>query len=198
MRLAILLICCTAALGQTSTAPPSEQKPKAPDYGLAVGTRGKQFTALDILSNTQGVDFGPYLRGLLENVRNNWYRLIPESAATKKAKLAIEFAITKDGKLADMRLVAASGDTQLDHASWGSITACGPFKPLPEKFTGPYLSLRMRFYYNRQKRDAVGFELANFLAFPALLAYGHVIPQFLARRKGIIVGSRYLGVTTPC
>jgi TonB family protein len=90
---------------------------------------------------------------LLKNVRKNWYRLVPESAATKKGKLAIEFAITKDGKLADMRLVAASGDTQLDRAAWGSITACNPFKPLPDKFTGAYLALRMRFYYNPDKSD---------------------------------------------
>jgi TonB family protein len=151
MRLAILLFCCAAALGQTSTTTPSDQKPKAPDYGLGVGAKGKRLGALDILSDTQGVNFGPYLKGLLENVRKNWYRLIPESAATKKGKLAIGFAITKDGKLADMRLVATSGDTQLDRAAWGGITACDPFKPLPDKFTGAYLALRMRFYYNPDK-----------------------------------------------
>lgn len=153
MRLAILLICCSAALGQTSTAPPSEQKPKAPDYGLGVGTRGKERGTADILSDTQGVDFGPYLKGLLKNVRKNWYHLIPQSPATKKGKLAIEFAITKDGKLADMRLVASSGDEVLDRAAWGSITASNPFKPLPEKFTGPYLALRVRFYYNPDKSE---------------------------------------------
>ncbi len=153
MRLAILLICCTVGLGQTSTAPPPDQKPKAPDYGLSIGANGKPLGAVDILSDTQGVDFGPYIKGLVENVRKNWLRLIPESAATKKGKLAIEFAITKDGQIADMRLVASSGDTQLDRPAWGSITACNPFKPLPEKFTGPYLALPVRFYYNPDKSD---------------------------------------------
>jgi len=41
-------------------------------------------------------------------------------------------------------------------------------------------------------------ELANFLVFSALLAFCHVIPQFLACRKGTIVGSQYLGVRAPC
>jgi len=99
------------------------------------------------------VDFGPYLKDVLEEIRNNWYLLIPESEATRKGKLAIEFAITKDGKLADMRLVATSGHTKLDRAAWGGITACNPFKPLPDKFTGQYLALRMRFYYNPDKSD---------------------------------------------
>ena len=108
---------------------------------------------IEILSDTQGVDFGPYLKDVLAGIRSNWYRLIPESASRKKGKLAIEFAITKEGKITVMRLVATSGDTILDRAAWGGITACNPFKPLPDKFTGQYLALRMRFYYNPDKSD---------------------------------------------
>ena len=123
------------------------------DFGLDTGAHGRPMGALDILSDTQGVDFGPYLQRILENVRRNWYLLIPESAEMKKGKLAIEFAITKDGKVADMRLVASSGDVALDRPAWGSITASNPFQPLPSEFTGPYLALRFRFYYNPDKAD---------------------------------------------
>jgi TonB family protein len=123
------------------------------DFGLGTGAHGRQQGALDILSDTQGVDFGPYLQRILQDVRENWYHLIPESAEMKKGKLAIEFAITKDGKVADMRLVATSGDTALDRPAWGSITASNPFPPLPSEFTGPFLALRFRFYYNPDKAD---------------------------------------------
>lgn len=123
------------------------------DFGLGVGAHGRQLGALDILSDTQGVDFGPYLQRILEDVRQNWYRLIPESAEMKKGKLAIEFAITKDGSIADMRLVATSGDAALDRAAWGGIYTSNPFPPLPGEFTGPYLALRFRFYYNPDKSD---------------------------------------------
>lgn len=123
------------------------------DFGLGTGARGRQQGALDILSDTQGVDFGPYLQRILQDVKENWYHLIPESAEMKKGKLAIEFAITKDGKVADMRLVASSGDSALDRPAWGSITASNPFPPLPSDFTGPYLALRFRFYYNPDKTD---------------------------------------------
>ncbi len=123
------------------------------DFGLGTGAHGRQQGALDILSDTQGVDFGPYLQRILQDVKENWYHLIPESAAMKKGKLAIEFAITKDGKVADMRLIATSGDTALDRPAWGSITASNPFPPLPNDFTGPYLALRFRFYYNPDKAD---------------------------------------------
>src|SRR5215469_357167 len=123
------------------------------DFGLGNGARGRQQGALDILSDTQGVDFGPYLQRIVQEVRENWYRLIPESAEMKKGKLAIEFAITPDGKVADMRLVASSGDVALDRPAWGSITNSNPFPALPSEFKGPYLALRFRFYYNPDKSD---------------------------------------------
>jgi len=123
------------------------------DFGLNKGAHGRQLGNLEILSDTQGVDFGPYLQRILQDVKENWYRLIPESAEMKKGKLKIEFAITKDGKIADMRLVETSNDVALDRAAWGGITASNPFPPLPSEFNGPYLALRFRFYYNPDKAD---------------------------------------------
>ena len=155
MRLAILLICCAVALGQDADPTSSQpaQKSETQDHGLGVGARGKQYGAFDILSDTQGVDFAPYIKDMLVNIRENWFRLIPDSAKTKKGKLAIEFAIKKDGSVADMKLVATSGDTALDRPAWGSITHSSPFKPLPSEFHGPFLALRFRFYYNPDKND---------------------------------------------
>jgi TonB family protein len=123
------------------------------DFGLGTGAHGRPVGQLEILSDTQGVDFGPYLQRILQDVKENWYHLIPESAEMKHGKLAIEFAITPDGKVADMRLVLSSGDVALDRPAWGSITASNPFPPLPTEFTGPYLALRFRFYYNPDKTD---------------------------------------------
>ena len=90
---------------------------------------------------------------MLPVVKANWYRLIPECVEFKKGKLVIEFALTKDGNIADMRLIASSGDIALDRPAWASITASNPFPPLPGDFTGPYLALRFRFYYNPDKAD---------------------------------------------
>jgi TonB family protein len=126
---------------------------QAGDYGLGTGAHGRQVGGLEVLSDTQGVDFGPYLQRIVQEVRENWYHLIPESAEMKKGKLAIEFAISKDGKVLDMRRVASSGDDALDRAAWGGISASNPFPPLPSEFTGPYLELRFRFYYNPDKSD---------------------------------------------
>jgi TonB family protein len=108
---------------------------------------------LEILSDTMGVDFGPYLQRVLHDVRQNWYNAIPESAEMKHGNLIIEFAITKDGKVAGMKLVAGSGDVPLDRAAWAGIVASDPFPALPTEFGGQYLALRFRFYYNPTKDE---------------------------------------------
>jgi TonB family protein len=127
------------------------------DFGLGQGRQATQAVGeLETLSDTMGVDFGPYLARVLHDVRQNWYNLIPEVARApimKQGKVAIEFAILKDGRVASMALAGTSGDVSLDRAAWGGITASNPFPPLPKEFGGSYLSLRFRFYYNPDRND---------------------------------------------
>lgn len=126
------------------------------DFGLGLGKQGAAYGALDVLSDTMGVDFGPYLARVLHDVKMNWYNLIPESAKApllKKGNVSIEFAILKDGSVAGMKLVYTSGDTALDRGAWGGITASNPFPPLPAEFGGQYLALRFKFLYNPSKDE---------------------------------------------
>jgi TonB family protein len=71
----------------------------------------------------------------------------------KQGKVAIEFAILKNGDVAGMKLVGPSGDVALDRAAYGSITNSNPFPPLPREFGGQYLALRFYYYYNMDVRD---------------------------------------------
>jgi len=109
---------------------------------------------LEVLSDTGDVDFGPYLSKLLQQIRKNWYDLIPEEARLPQlaaGKISIEFAILRTGQVAGMKIVHASGMVPLDRAAWGGITASVPFDPLPVQFKGNFLALRMHFYYNPKK-----------------------------------------------
>ncbi len=127
------------------------------DYGAGPGgTAARAQGNLEVLSDTQGVDFGPYLSRVLDAVRRNWYNIIPEEARPpllKRGKVSIEFVILPDGKIAGMTLRGPSGDVALDRAAWGGITASVPFAPLPTEFHGPYLALRFHFYYNPAKGE---------------------------------------------
>ena len=79
---------------------------------MGPGGSARTLGNLEVLSDTQGVDFGPYLSRVLDAVRRNWYILIPEEARAplmKRGKLAIEFVILPDGKIAGMKLRRAFG-----------------------------------------------------------------------------------------
>jgi TonB family protein len=102
----------------------------------------------EILSDTMGVDFGPYLEIVKREVKKNWYSLIPESVLFKKGEVSIQFSILKDGQVAGLHYVTGSGDVSLDRAAYGGISASTPFPHLPTEFTGPNLTLRFDFFYN--------------------------------------------------
>lgn len=126
------------------------------EYGSGVKPNVATKGGLEILSDTMGVDFGPYMKRLRYTVQTHWDPLIPESAmppVMKKGVVVIEFAITKEGKVMGMKLVGSSGDVALDRAAWGAITDAIPLPNLPTQFAGDYLLIRARFYYNPDKND---------------------------------------------
>jgi TonB family protein len=126
------------------------------DYGSVVHPRTDHRGAMEIMSDTLGVDFGPYMKRLHFTVQNHWDPLIPIAAlppVMKKGVVVIEFSITKDGRVDGMKLISSSGDISLDRAAWGAITDAIPLPNLPAQFAGQYLTLRAHFYYNPDKAD---------------------------------------------
>jgi outer membrane biosynthesis protein TonB len=129
------------------------------DYGVGFGNPQRQVLGgAEILSDTMGVDFAPYLSRIQQTINRNWQTIIPEAAMPplmKRGKVVVEFAITKDGKIAGMRIPngGQSGDVSLDRAAWGGITASNPFPPLPTDFHGDYIAIRCYFYYNPDKNE---------------------------------------------
>jgi TonB family protein len=120
--------------------------------------------SIEVLSDTMGVDFGPYLKRLRDQVQQHWYPLVPQSAMRpelKAGKVTLTFAILRDGKIAGLKIDTGSGSVALDRAAYGAITNSNPFPPLPQQFTGEYLLLRTHFLYNpgpelKQQADKPG------------------------------------------
>ena len=106
-----------------------------------------------MLSDTEGVDVSSYLQSVLKIVKENWYHLMPQSARAPKMKrgdVSIEFAILRKGKTKGMRLVESSADVPLEAAAWHEI-GDSILPPLPAKYSGQYLALRLHFSYNPDK-----------------------------------------------
>ena len=125
--------------------------PPSGDYGMnAPSQHPAMGVGPEILSDTMGVDFGPYIQRLIAATKRSWYPLIPESARPpldKRGVVGIRFKIYPDGSVKQMILEFPSGDVSLDRAAWGGITGAA-YPSLPQGFKGPFLELRFGFYYN--------------------------------------------------
>jgi hypothetical protein len=142
-----------SSLPKAATTNPFNSQTSA--IGQAANARAQVGNGVEILSDTQGVDFGPYLERAIYIVKRNWYTAIPADAMPPKleqGKVTIELVIGKDGGIIGMRLVERSQNILLDHAAWSGVTASNPFLPLPREFTGDYLRLRIHFVYNQPKQ----------------------------------------------
>jgi len=109
---------------------------------------------VQILSDTQGVDFNAWLHRWYYDTEHTWDPLIPDEVNApilKSGAVQIRFKVLPNGQVTDMVLEGRSGDTGLDRAAWGAITGSS-YPPLPREFHGPYLELRALFLYNEQPK----------------------------------------------
>jgi outer membrane biosynthesis protein TonB len=116
--------------------------------GAGHGTAG---AGIEMLTDTQGVDFNDYLRRVYITVKQNWFAVMPASVQLgDQGVVSLVFKIMKDGSVpdGDPRRIFGSGKEPLDRAAVSSIRASNPFPPLPGQFPGPYIELRFTYYYN--------------------------------------------------
>ncbi|HEY6849057.1 MAG TPA: cell envelope integrity protein TolA [Terracidiphilus sp.] len=109
---------------------------------------------VEVLSDTQGVDFRSWLQRWHVETQNTWDPLIPDEVnppILKSGMVTIRFKVLPNGRLMDgsLQLEGRSGDTALDRAAWGALTGSN-YPPLPRDFHGPYLELQAYFLYNMQ------------------------------------------------
>jgi len=110
---------------------------------------------VEILSDTQNVDFRNWIQRWHRETENTWDPLIPDEVnppILKSGMVVIRFKVLPNGRLMEPNgviLEGRSGDTALDRAAWGALTGSN-YPPLPSDFHGPYLELRAYFLYNMQ------------------------------------------------
>jgi TonB family protein len=110
---------------------------------------GRPGSALQLLSDAQGVDFKPYLIQVLTAVRKNWMAVLPESARFgQRGRVIIQFSVNRTGQVPKLVIAAPSGTLGLDRAAVAGISASIPFPPLPVGFQGSEIRLQLVFNYN--------------------------------------------------
>jgi hypothetical protein len=132
-------------MGQTTGSPSNAA---APSQYANDSSPQDQRLGVDILSDTQGVDFGPYMKQALGMIKNSWTSSRPAGVKLPnepQTETVIRFTIGQDGAISAMQLDQASRLIEVDRAAWVSITGVERFPSLPADFHGPNLILRISF-----------------------------------------------------
>jgi TonB family protein len=96
--------------------------------------------------DTKGVEFGPWLRRFVAQVRHNWF--IPQAAMTFHGHCVLTFNIHKDGTITDIQVLQPSDIEGFNQAAVGAITGSNPTAPLPPEYPSDKAFFTVTFYYN--------------------------------------------------
>ncbi len=150
-------VCCAAMLVAVGVGAAAAQRAAAPEgSNRGAASPGEvrvdaEANGVEVLSDTQGVDFKPYLNGILKQIYGRWMTLMQRevrSPENQQGLTAIRVTINPDGTIAAMHVDGSAKDSVLNRAAWGAITGVGQFPALPKDFHGSNLGLRVHFRVN--------------------------------------------------
>lgn len=98
--------------------------------------------------DTKGVEFGPWLRRFVAQVRRNWF--IPQAAMVMSGHVVLQFNIHRDGSITDLVVVQPSSIESFNNAAYGAIVTSNPTFPLPPEYPSDRALFTVTFYYNEE------------------------------------------------
>ena len=148
----------------TGTQPKSVETPRGPSAGVLadaiknvqkyaprdsyVNLQGgaDQDFAPSIQFDTKGVEFGPWLRRFIAQIRRNWF--IPEAAMFQKGHVVITFFVGKDGRITELKVMRPSSVGAFNNSSFNALAASNPTQPLPPEYPDDRAFFTITFYFN--------------------------------------------------
>jgi TonB family protein len=100
--------------------------------------------------DSKGVEFGPWIRRFLAQVKRNWY--IPEAARLLRGRVSIRFHVHRDGRLVDLEVVRPSSVEQFTAAAYNALKLSNPTLPLPVEYPDETIEIVVTFLYNEDRR----------------------------------------------
>ena len=100
--------------------------------------------------DTKGVEFGPWIRRFVSQVRRNWF--IPMAAMTMRGRVVLTFNVHRNGALTDVQVVEPSPIESFNTAAYNALLASNPTEPLPPEYPDDRAFFTVTFYYNDSPR----------------------------------------------
>lgn len=98
--------------------------------------------------DSKGVDFGPWLRRFIAQIKRNWF--IPYAAMAFKGHVVITFNVHRNGAITDLGVPGPSNVDAFNKAAYGALVSSNPTEPLPKEYPSDRCFFTVTFYYNEQ------------------------------------------------
>jgi TonB family protein len=109
------------------------------------GGGGGQFGP-EIQFDTKGVEFGPWIRRFIAQVKRNWF--VPYAAMSLRGHVVIQFNVHKDGTITDLVVVGPSATEAFNNSAYGALASSNPTTPLPPEYPSDKAFFTVTFFYN--------------------------------------------------
>ena len=109
---------------------------------------GNQDPGQQIQFDTKGVEFGPWIRRFVAQVKRNWF--VPQAAMTFRGSVVLQFNIHKTGAITDLQVLRPSEIESFTRAAINAVMGSNPTEPLPPEYPDEKAQFTVTFYYNEQ------------------------------------------------
>jgi TonB family protein len=96
--------------------------------------------------DSKGVEFGPWLRRFVAQIRRNWF--IPYAAMTMKGHVVVTFFVHKDGRITDLQVMKPSSVDAFTNSAFNALAASNPTLALPPEYPDEKAFFTVTFYFN--------------------------------------------------
>jgi len=100
----------------------------------------------DIQFDSKGVEFGPWLRRFIAQIKRNWY--VPQNAMLMSGKVVIQFYVSRDGRLSELKVVSPSQFDAYNVSSFNALKNSNPTQPLPPEYPDDRAFFTITFHYD--------------------------------------------------
>jgi TonB family protein len=108
--------------------------------------KGQQQEFGPLQFDTKGVEFGPWIRRFVSQVKRNWF--VPMAAMTMRGRVVITFFVHKNGALTDVTVIRPSEIESFNTAAVNALLASNPTTPLPPEYPDEKAFFTVTFFYN--------------------------------------------------
>ncbi len=116
------------------------------NYDNPQGGGGQDDKNADIQFDSKGVEFGPWIRRFVAQVKRNW--VVPQAAMFLKGRVVIQFYVLRNGTITDIKVVQPSPIEPFNLSAVNSLKMSNPTMPLPPEYPDDRAFFTVTFHYN--------------------------------------------------